>query len=110
MLIKANYVKQKLSAKSKFIADKLYDSNIENLAEGFTASKISKNGLSLFTKNEENELKTKEQTAEIINFFKFVSLVFENKFLPCENDTQYIKVFFETFLKENSNLSDIFNL
>lgn len=104
--IKLNYLKQKINSKTKFITDKLGDSNLERLADCFSASKISKNGLSLFTKNEENELKTKEQPVEIINFFKFVSLVFQNKFLECDNDANYIRIFFENFLQENSNLSN----
>jgi hypothetical protein len=105
--IKINYLLQKIESKSKFISDKLGDSHFEKLAEGFSASKISKNGLSLFTKNEENVLKTKEQPAEIINFFRFFSLVFDNKFLECGNDADYIRIFFENFLQENSSLSKL---
>jgi len=103
--VKIKYLIDKINSKTKFITDKLGDKNLEKLAEPFIASKISKNGLSLFTKNEENELKTKDQPIEIINFFKFVSLIFDNKFLEFENDLEYIKLFFEKFLNENANLS-----
>ncbi len=103
--IKIKYLLNKIHSKKKLISEKLGDLNVEMLSENFTVSKISKNGLSLFTKNEEIDLKTKEQPIEIINFFKFVTLIFYNKFLECEQDRDYIKIFFEKFLLENTNLS-----
>lgn len=99
-------MKCKIQKKQRFIIEKLGNSNLESLAESFVVTKISKNGLSLITKNEENDLITKVQTIEIINFFKFVSLIFNNQYLECEKDSEYIKLFFEKFPLENSNLSN----
>jgi len=99
----------KIEENSKKLNEKLKEEKIpeEILSEKFTPSKTSKNGLSLFTRREFNELMTKEQPVEIINFFKFFCLFFENKIIPYENESDFIRVFLERTFPENSNLSKI---
>lgn len=104
-------LKINIESNEKILSEKLKEENLkeEIIAEKFVANKTSKNGLSLFTRREFNELMNKEQPPEIINFFKFFCLIFENKIFPYENDTDFIRLLFERTFPENSNLSKNLN-
>lgn len=104
-----NYLEIKIKKISKKLNEKLKEEEIseEIISEKFEANKTSKNGLSLFTRREFNELMTKDQPSEIINFFKFFCLIFENQIIPHENESDFIRVLFERTFPENSNLSKI---
>lgn len=109
--VKINYLKLTIASKQSFITDIIGVSNIDALGEAFEASKISKNGLSLFTKSEEHDLLNKDQPIEIVHFFKFVGLVFGTKIeeeQECEqNNKNFIQFFFQKFFPENANISNI---
>lgn len=83
----------------------LGDSNLDVLSEKFIASKNSKNGLNLFSKKEETGILSQEQSNEIINFFKFIGILFYNKIYDCEEEKNYIKIFFKNFFPENCLIS-----
>ena len=107
--IKVNYLELKIKKLTKNLNEKLKEEkiSIEILSKKFEANKTSKNGLSLFTRWEFKELVTKEQPKEIINFFKFFGLIFENKIFSCENENDFIKLFLGRTFPENSILSKI---
>jgi hypothetical protein len=108
--IKVNHLELEIQKKTKILNEKLQEENInmEILLEKFTPNKTSKNGLSFFNQREYNELITKDQAIEIINFFKFFCLIIENKIIPNDNDKDFIKLFLERTFPETSNLSNFF--
>lgn len=88
---------------SKYINDQEYSTLI---TEPLKASKTAKNGLSLFSKDEESNLINKEQPKEINNFFKFLALLL-NKDIKNEEiiEDNFIKTFFQKVIPENMTLS-----
>jgi len=88
---------------SKYINEPEYSSLI---MEPLKPSKTAKNGLSLFSKDEELNLVNKQQPKEITNFFKFVALLF-NKLIKEEDiiEDNFIKTFFTKVIPDNMTLS-----
>lgn len=111
--IKVNYLELKIQKNTKELNEKLQEGQIplEIISEKFTANKTSKNGLSFFNHKEYNDLISKDQPIEIINFFKFFCLIVENKIISKENeidDKDFIRLFFERTFPDISNLSNFY--
>jgi len=93
---------------SKYISEPEYSVLI---TEPLQPSKTAKNGLSLFSKDEENNLINKEQPKEIINFFKFVTLLFNKQIKEGEIiEDNFIKTFFKKVIPENKTLSKLLKI
>jgi len=101
---------ERIKNNEKILTKYLNDPEIGVLiTEPFKPSKTAKNGLSLFSKEEENNLLNKEQPKEIINFFKFLSMLFNKEIKEEENkENNYIKLFFKIVIPENMTLSKNF--
>lgn len=103
---KIECLQEKIKINEKIILKYMSDpDNAELITECFKASKTAKNGLSLFSKIEEDNLINKEQPIEIINFFKFTTLLLNKEINPSEAEENYIKAFFKTIVPENMSLS-----
>lgn len=107
---KIRCLKEKISLNDKILNKYIEEPEYKGLiTEPLKPSKTAKNGLSLFSKDEENNLINKEQPKEIINFFKFLALLF-NKDIKEEEiiENNFIKTFFNFVIPENMTLSKIF--
>ncbi len=117
--IKSNYLEIKIQKKIKELNEILKQEKIpiEIIKEKFNSSKTSINGLSFFSKREFNELIKNEKSLDIINFFKFFSLILENKIYLCENENKnenenenennFIMLFLERTFPEDFDMSII---
>lgn len=106
---KISCLKEKIKLNEKILSKYINEPEYSALImEPLKPSKTAKNGLSLFSKDEENNLVNKEQPKEISNFFKFVALLF-NKEIKEEDiiEQNYIKTFFKTIIPENMTLSKL---
>lgn len=104
---KISCLKEKIKINEKILSKYLNEPEYSALiTEPLKPSKTAKNGLSLFSKDEENNLVNKEQPKEITNFFKFVALLF-NQEIKDEDiiEDNFIKTFFKKVIPENMTLS-----
>ena len=100
-------LKEKIKLNEKILTKYINEPEYLSLiTEPLKASKTAKNGLSLFSKSEENNLVDKEQPKEIVNFFKFTCLLL-NKEIKEEEiiEDNFIKTFFKKVIPENMTLS-----
>jgi len=106
-----NLIAEKIEKNEKFLENYLSNESYKNLIlESFKSSKIAKNGLSLISKDEENNLK-KETNTEIIDFFKMSALLLQKENeenFQCEENNLFIKNYLEKFLPEKKSLSKFF--
>lgn len=100
----------KIKINEKILEKYTNDPEISTLiTENFKASKTAKNGLSLFSKDEEKNLKSKEQAKDIENFFEITAMLLNKKIPENEIEENYVKTFFKKIIPPNMELSNINN-
>ena len=98
----------KIKINEKILEKYTNDPEISTLiTDNFKASKTAKNGLSLFSKDEEKNLKSKEQTKDIENFFEITTMLLNKKIPENEIEENYVKTFFKKIVPPNMELSNI---
>ncbi len=102
-------LKEKIKFNEKIVEKYINIPEYTNLIiEPFKPSKTAKNSLSLFSIDEENNLINKEQSKEIVNFFRFLTFLFNKNTKEQEEiiENNLIEFFFHKFVPENMSLSN----
>lgn len=105
---KVSCLREKIKLNEKILSKYLNEPEYSALiTEPLKPSKTAKNGLSLFSKDEENNLVNKEQPKEITNFFRFVALLFKIEIKEEDIiEDNIIKTFFKKVIPDNMTLSN----